>query len=281
MTSCVGPSAEAELGARPVRFVCRVVPEDLTVTADPARLAQLVANLLDNAARHSPPVRRDPARRNGARRRALVARGRRRRPGHPRRQGRQRLQPLRDRRRLRRRHGPRPRHRLVGLRAARRLDPRPAHPARRTRCATARRAATAYAQARHRDLGGPHDAHARPDRPRRPSRRRPAGRRRTPGTAGPDRHALRAGSGPSRAWARSRSSSSAPLLIGLLAAITLPDRRIGLAAGVVALLAAGLILFASRERRTPVGHRLRRRRRRPHRHDRRCGRPSGSWSCRP
>ncbi|KGN42990.1 DUF4153 domain-containing protein [Knoellia aerolata] len=47
--------AEAELGARPVRFVCRVVPEDLAVTADPARLAQLVANLLDNAARHSPP----------------------------------------------------------------------------------------------------------------------------------------------------------------------------------------------------------------------------------
>ena len=46
---------EAELGARPVRFVCRVLPEDLTVTADPARLAQLVANLLDNAARHSPP----------------------------------------------------------------------------------------------------------------------------------------------------------------------------------------------------------------------------------
>ena len=43
---------------------------------------------------------------------------------------------------------------------------------------------------------------------------RPAARRRpppaTPGTAGPDRHALRAGSGPRRAWARSRSSSSAP-----------------------------------------------------------------------
>ena len=47
--------AEAELGSRTVKHVCRVVPEDLTVTADPARLAQLVANLLDNAARHSPP----------------------------------------------------------------------------------------------------------------------------------------------------------------------------------------------------------------------------------
>ncbi|KGN38283.1 DUF4153 domain-containing protein [Knoellia subterranea] len=45
---------EAELGSRPVTHVCRVLPEDLRVTADPARLAQLVANLLDNAARHSP-----------------------------------------------------------------------------------------------------------------------------------------------------------------------------------------------------------------------------------
>ncbi len=47
--------SEAELGVRTVHHVCRVVPDDLTVTADPARLAQLVANLLDNAARHSPP----------------------------------------------------------------------------------------------------------------------------------------------------------------------------------------------------------------------------------
>ncbi|KGN33814.1 histidine kinase [Knoellia sinensis KCTC 19936] len=47
--------AEAELGSRNVHHVCRVFPEALRVTADPARLAQLVANLLDNAARHSPP----------------------------------------------------------------------------------------------------------------------------------------------------------------------------------------------------------------------------------
>lgn len=47
--------SEAELGSRTVHHVCRVVPDDLAVTADPARLAQLVANLLDNAARHSPP----------------------------------------------------------------------------------------------------------------------------------------------------------------------------------------------------------------------------------
>ena len=50
-----GAVAESELGSRNVHHVCRVVPDDLVVTADPARLAQLVANLLDNAARHSPP----------------------------------------------------------------------------------------------------------------------------------------------------------------------------------------------------------------------------------
>ena len=32
-----------------------VAPEDLTADADPARLHQVVANLLDNAGRHSPP----------------------------------------------------------------------------------------------------------------------------------------------------------------------------------------------------------------------------------
>jgi signal transduction histidine kinase len=50
-----GAVTESELGSRNVSHVCRVVPDDLVVTADPARLAQLVANLLDNAARHSPP----------------------------------------------------------------------------------------------------------------------------------------------------------------------------------------------------------------------------------
>ncbi|KAE8765164.1 DUF4173 domain-containing protein [Georgenia thermotolerans] len=46
--------AEARLGAREVRFTARVSPPDLVVAADGARLAQVVANLLDNAARHSP-----------------------------------------------------------------------------------------------------------------------------------------------------------------------------------------------------------------------------------
>ena len=45
---------ETRVGARPDRVRHDVVPADLTVTADRARLAQLVANLLDNAVRHSP-----------------------------------------------------------------------------------------------------------------------------------------------------------------------------------------------------------------------------------
>ncbi len=40
---------------RTVRWEVRVAPEGLMVRADPARLHQVVANLLDNAARHSPP----------------------------------------------------------------------------------------------------------------------------------------------------------------------------------------------------------------------------------
>ncbi|KRA28115.1 MULTISPECIES: DUF4153 domain-containing protein [unclassified Nocardioides] len=46
--------AEAQVLGRDVRYDVRVAPADLTVHADPARLRQLVANLLDNASRHSP-----------------------------------------------------------------------------------------------------------------------------------------------------------------------------------------------------------------------------------
>ncbi|MGH3358394.1 MAG: ATP-binding protein, partial [Nocardioidaceae bacterium] len=46
--------AEARVAGREVRFDVRATPSALTVTADPARLHQLVANLLDNASRHSP-----------------------------------------------------------------------------------------------------------------------------------------------------------------------------------------------------------------------------------
>ncbi len=47
--------AEAQVGGRSVAVRHETDPADLTVTADPGRLAQLVANLVDNAVRHSPP----------------------------------------------------------------------------------------------------------------------------------------------------------------------------------------------------------------------------------
>lgn len=46
--------AEAAVAPHSVSYDVRTTPEDLTVKGDPARLRQLVANLLDNAARHSP-----------------------------------------------------------------------------------------------------------------------------------------------------------------------------------------------------------------------------------
>ena len=46
--------AEARLTGRPVSYVVRVDPPDLSVHGDRSRLHQLVANLLDNASRHSP-----------------------------------------------------------------------------------------------------------------------------------------------------------------------------------------------------------------------------------
>jgi signal transduction histidine kinase len=46
--------AEAEVAGRGVRFAVRVTPPDAAVYADRGRLHQVVANLLDNAARHGP-----------------------------------------------------------------------------------------------------------------------------------------------------------------------------------------------------------------------------------
>src|SRR3954447_2567144 len=46
---------ESALGDRPVRLKVRVEPGNLVTTGDPERLHQVVANLLDNAVRHSPP----------------------------------------------------------------------------------------------------------------------------------------------------------------------------------------------------------------------------------
>jgi two-component system sensor histidine kinase BaeS len=47
--------AEARLAEQTVDYVIRVDPPDMRVHADRSRLHQLVGNLLDNAARHSPP----------------------------------------------------------------------------------------------------------------------------------------------------------------------------------------------------------------------------------
>ncbi|MEO5609668.1 MAG: HAMP domain-containing sensor histidine kinase, partial [Ornithinibacter sp.] len=46
---------ETSVDGRPVRVRHTVHPADLTVIADPARMAQLLANLVDNAIRHTPP----------------------------------------------------------------------------------------------------------------------------------------------------------------------------------------------------------------------------------
>jgi signal transduction histidine kinase len=46
---------EAEVAGRPIRFAVDVRPAGLTATGDRERLHQLLANLLDNASRHSPP----------------------------------------------------------------------------------------------------------------------------------------------------------------------------------------------------------------------------------
>ena len=46
--------AEAAVAPNSMSYDVRAEPADLTVKGDPARLQQLVANLLDNAARHSP-----------------------------------------------------------------------------------------------------------------------------------------------------------------------------------------------------------------------------------
>jgi hypothetical protein len=47
--------ADVTLPTRPVTYAAQVAPSGLSVTADPARLRQLVTNVLDNAGRHSPP----------------------------------------------------------------------------------------------------------------------------------------------------------------------------------------------------------------------------------
>nr|WP_298989871.1 ATP-binding protein [uncultured Pseudokineococcus sp.] len=56
LADLVGAAVDgARLTGRDVTYEVRVEPADAQVLADPARLHQVVANLLDNAARHSPP----------------------------------------------------------------------------------------------------------------------------------------------------------------------------------------------------------------------------------
>ena len=116
--------AEIRVGGRDVTYDVRVSPPDLTVRGDPARLHQLVANLLDNASRHSPPggAVTVQARR---RQRPLGAGGRRpgsrRRAGEPGARVRAVRHPQRPRRRWR--HRAWPRDRPLGHRPARRHDP--------------------------------------------------------------------------------------------------------------------------------------------------------------
>ena len=113
---------------RTVVWEVDVEPDDLTVRADPARLHQVVANLLDNAARHSPPGGRvrvtaaPVAGPTGCGRPRGERRGTRHRPGRPRARVRA-VPPRRGRAVGDRRHGARPGDRALGRGAARRQHP--------------------------------------------------------------------------------------------------------------------------------------------------------------
>ena len=74
---------ESALGDRPVRLKVRVEPGDLVTNGDPERLHQVVANLLDNAVRHSPPEGRVWLSRARGDSRPDDDRGRGRGAGHP------------------------------------------------------------------------------------------------------------------------------------------------------------------------------------------------------
>ena len=118
------PRARRSSAGQRLRFPVVVVPEDLTVPADRDRLHQVVANLLDNAVRHSPEDGRSACEASvvgGDVRIDVVDDG----PGIARDERAhvfERFTPGRDGR-GRRRHRARPGHRPLGGRSARRHDP--------------------------------------------------------------------------------------------------------------------------------------------------------------
>ena len=130
-SSCAPASARPSCRAAGALRRRRRARRTCTVLADRERLHQVLANLVDNAARHSPPggtVSRTRPRRHGRHR----ARRRRRGPGHRPGRGRGRVFERfhRGGRPARRRHRPGPGHRPLGGRPARRHDPGRGHPGR-------------------------------------------------------------------------------------------------------------------------------------------------------
>ena len=124
--------AQVTSAGRPGSFDV-AVPDDLVVPGDPARLQQLLVNVLDNAGRHAPagtPVRVSGGAEDGR----MVARGHRRRRGSGARGPRAGLRALRHRRG--RRHRSRARRRPLGGPAPRRHPalPRPARAAAAPAC---------------------------------------------------------------------------------------------------------------------------------------------------
>ena len=119
----------APFSAAPVWLKVSVQPGDLRATGDPERMHQVVANLLENAVRHSPPDGRvwlsAHAATDGVTTIEVADEG----PGIPAGRARARVRALPPRRRgtrgARRRHRPRPRDRALDRRRARRHDPRP------------------------------------------------------------------------------------------------------------------------------------------------------------
>ncbi len=235
--------AELRISGRDVTYAVQVSPPDLVVKGDPARLRQLVANLLDNASRHSPPggtvtVRADVF---GDHWHLVVAdQG----PGVAPAQPRARVRAVRDahRHRRRRRDRPRARDRPLGHRPARGVDRLRESRARRVRCTCPGRPP---AQPHPRSSQG--EPHA-PARRHTRCRTAPA----VPRRALPSLTDVAFGD----FWPEARVPGNVRVLlgalgVGVLAGALLPFRDHGLAVFLVLVAAGGVVLTASRNRRDP------------------------------